>query len=97
MTDEQNKINQAFERFLLTTNTYFSKKDLESIAVEYGSEAAIQAKKIYDEAIDAPVDWRTATMDSALGVLHDFLDREYSWLSPKARTNINYAFIMTWK
>ena len=97
MTDIQNKINQAFERFLLTTNTYFSKKDLESIAVEYGAETAIQIKKIYDDAIDAPIDWRTATMDSALETMHDFLNREYPWLSQKARANINYAFIMTWK
>jgi hypothetical protein len=39
----------------------------------------------------------TATMDSALSELHRFLDGKYPWLGKKARTNINYAFIMAWK
>lgn len=94
MNDEQDKINAAFERFLFA---HLSKDARRQIVDSYGERVAAQVDLIFDAALDAPVDWRTATMDSALGVLHDFLDREYSWFSPEARTNINYAFIMTWK
>lgn len=94
MTDEQAKINDAFERFL---NSNLSLDAQQQITDSYGEETAAQVKAIYDEALSVPVDWRTATIDSALPVLHEFLNSDYSWLSDKARSNINYAFIMAWR
>ncbi len=97
MTNEQSEINRIFEQFSLIENSYFSKEHLEDITAEYSSEAIVRAEKIFREAINVPVDWRAATIDSALPVLRDFLRREYPWLSDKSRSNINYAFVMSWK
>lgn len=91
MTDEQAKISEAFERFL---NSYLSRAARQQITDSYGEEIAAQVKTIYDAALGVPVDWRTATIDTALPVLHELLNRDYSWLSDAARRNINYAFIL---
>lgn len=94
MTDNQTKINAAFEDFL---ESYLSSESQKQIADTYGAEIAAEVKAIYDDALNAPVDWRTATMDSALDAMHELLTRKYPWLSPKSRTKLNYAFIMAWK
>ena len=94
MNDAQNKINLAFEKHLSSSLT---KQNLADIQTEFGIDTAAQVKTIYSEALNAPVKWRTATMDSALDTMHRFLTENYPWLSDKARTKINYAFIMAWK
>jgi hypothetical protein len=92
--DEQNNINEAFEVFL---QPYLNQEAQEKIAVRHGENIAAKVKAIYNDALNCPVDWSTATMDTALSAMHRLLDDKYQWLSAKARTNINYAFIMSWK
>ena len=94
MTDEQAKINAAFERFLESS---LSKDAERKIADCYGEEIAARVGAIYKNPLNVPVDWRAATIDLALPVLHDFLRREYPWLSDQSRSNIDYAFVMSWK
>lgn len=94
MVNDQTEINAAFENYL---ESYLSKEAREKIAARYGEEVAAKVKAIYDDALGCPVDWRTASIDTALPVLHELLSAKYSWLSSKARTNINSAFIMEWK
>lgn len=94
MTDEQNLINEIFTKYL---GSDLSVEARQKIAVAYGEEIVSKVIDIYSEAIDCPVDWRTATIDSALPILHDLLNRKYPWLNTEARKKINYAFIMTWK
>jgi hypothetical protein len=94
MTDEQNIINEAFENYLQSSLDIETR---ERIAAQYGETIAAQSEFIYKDALNCPVDGRTATMDAELAALHRFLDEKYSWLSQKARMNINYAFIMCWK
>ena len=94
MTDEQSLINEAFEKYL---GSSFSKEARQKVAEAHGEEIASKARDIYEEAMQAPVDWRTASIDTALPVLHDLLNGKYPWLSAGARKNLNYAFIMAWK
>ena len=94
MTEEQANINAAFETFL---DSYLPPAALDNIAARYGEETAAAVKAIYDDAMDTPVDWSTATIDTALPVLHEMLATKYPWLSPMARRKINTAFIMAWK
>jgi hypothetical protein len=94
VTEEQAKINEAFENFL---DSYLPPAAMEKIRACYGEEVATTVKAIYDDAMNAPVDWRTASMDSALALMHEHLSSKYPWLSPLARRKLNYAFIMAWK
>ena len=92
--DEQNMINQAFEKYL---GSSLSKKARQNIVDRYGEDIASKEDAVYSDAMKAPVDWRTASVDNALDTLHDMLNSKYPWLSTEARKNINYAFIMAWK
>ncbi len=94
MTDEQSLINEVFEKYL---GSSFSKEARQKVAQAHGEEIASQVKVIYEDALHTPVDWRTASLDTALPVLHDLLNNKYPWLSAEARKNLNYAFIMAWK
>lgn len=94
MTEEQAKINEAFEQF---PGSSLSKEARQKIVENYGEEIAAQVEKIYQAALDVPVDWNTWTMDSALDAMHALLAREYPWLSQKSRTTLNFMFIMAWK
>jgi len=91
---EQDIINEIFETHL---NSTFSKESKQQIANIYSVEIASKVIAIYSDAMNAPVDWKIATIDSALPILHELLDTKYPWLSAKARAKLNYAFIMTWK
>jgi hypothetical protein len=94
MTDDQSKICESFETFL---DPYLSEAARKRIAARYGEEIAAEVNAIYDDALNAPVDWRTADMNTALDVMHQLLNEKYPWLSAKARMKINYAFLMSWK
>lgn len=94
MNDAQTKINLAFEKYLSSS---FSKQNFADIQTEFDEQIAAQVETIYNKALNAPVNWHTATMDSALDTMHEFLTESYPWLSDQARTKINYAFIMAWK
>ena len=94
MTDEQVQVSEAIETFL---GSYLSQNAREQIAARYGEAIATKVQSLYDDAMSCPVDWRTATIDTALPVLHDLLTGKYPWLSDKARTNVVGAFVMTWK
>lgn len=77
--------------------SYFSVDAENKVRDLYGEEVATRAKAIYNDALNCPVDWRSATMDSALLVLAQYLNTKYPWLTPEAKTSLNYCFIMTWK
>ena len=96
MTDsaEYDKINEAIVRFL---HSSWSKETEGEIEQAYGVDVAVKVRTVYDEAIHCPVDWRTATMDSALDTLAEFLPARFPWLTPDAKTRLNYAYIMVWK
>lgn len=94
MTDEQANINKAFENYLAP---FLSQEAREQIAARYGEAVATKVKAIYDDALNCPVDWRTATIDTALPVLRALLTDKYPWLSRQARSNLINAFIMDWK
>ncbi len=94
MVDEQAMINEAFENIL---QSYLSSAVKQKITARYGEAVAVKVQCIHDDALFCPVDWRTATMDTALPILLAFLTNKYPWLSDKAKSNINYAFIMAWK
>lgn len=94
LTAEQNLINQAFEKYL---ESYLSKEARQKIADRYGEEIALKATAVYADAMNCPVDWRTATIDTALPILSELLSRNYSWLSEQARLKIIGAFVMEWK
>ncbi|HMV85347.1 MAG TPA: hypothetical protein PLD20_33865 [Blastocatellia bacterium] len=91
---EEDKINEALAHHL---NSSLSAEAKARIRELYGAEIAQKVNAVYRAALDCPVDWRTATMDSALSALRDFLAREYPWLSPEAKSSLNYCFIMAWK
>ncbi len=94
MTDERLKINEAIETFL---GSHLSREVSEKIASVYGEAVAARVKAIYDDALKCDVDWRTATIDTALPILDELLNRKYPWLSQRARSKIVSAFIMEWK
>jgi hypothetical protein len=91
---EQDRLNEAFERALRSS---WSDETRQEITQFFGEEITVKARSIYAEIMHCPVDWRVATIDSALPLLGDFLDANYPWLTAVARRNLNYAFIMTWK
>ena len=91
---EEDRINEAFTRALRSS---WSEETRQEITQFFGEEIAIKARLIYDDIMRCPVDWRVATIDSALPSLGDFLDANYPWLTTVARRNLSYAFIMTWK
>ena len=91
---EQDRINAAFARSLRSS---WSDETEREITQFFGAEIALKARLIYDDIMHCPVDWRVATIDTALPSLGDFLDANYPWLTTVARRNLNYAFIMTWK
>ena len=91
---EEDRINDAFARALRSS---WSDETHQEITQFFGEEIAIKARLIYADIMHCPIDWRVATIDSALPLLEDFLDANYPWLTKMARRNLNYAFIMTWK
>lgn len=93
MTPEESQICLALENHL---GSYLSKDNEAVIAQKYGEAVLRRVKAIYTQAIDSPVDWRTAKMDDALAILGGVLDK-LPWLTQKARGNLVHAFIMTWK
>ncbi|MDQ1523227.1 MAG: hypothetical protein QOE47_1151 [Pyrinomonadaceae bacterium] len=92
--DDEAKINEAVERCL---RSYLSPDVEQRITDLFGAHIAARTRAVYDDAMRCPVDWRTAKMDDALAVLHDFLDEKYPWLTAEARSRLNYCFIMSWK
>jgi L-amino acid N-acyltransferase YncA len=71
--------------------------DEADVAARHGPTALAAAKAILADAIDAPVDWRHASMDEALSVLSNLLGKRYPWLSVKARASIASAYMFTYK
>jgi hypothetical protein len=95
VTEEQTNVNKAFETYF---ETLLSPTTLEKVAARYGEETAATVKAVYDDALNAPVDWHIVrSIDAALPILHAMLSDKYPWLSEKARRTLNYAFIMAWK
>ena len=91
---EEDKINEALANCL---GSSLSKEAEEKIRDLYGDEVLAKAMAIYKDALDCPMDWQTATMDSALPVLAEYLKTKYPWLTPEAKRALNYCFIMAWK
>jgi hypothetical protein len=91
MADKFKQINEAFGLFL---TPFLSKDAREIIRARFGDEVAVDVEAIYDDALNPPVDWRIATIDTALPVLRDLLNRKYPWLNAKARSNLIGAFVM---
>lgn len=93
MTNEQVKINEAIETHLKS----FLFESREKIASEYGDEIISELEKIYNEAMNCPVDWRAANINAALPVLNGLFNDKYPWLSDRAQSNLRSSFIRTWK
>jgi hypothetical protein len=91
---ENDNINHALAKHLASP---WSPESEQKIVDEYGREIADKAKAVYDAVIDCPVDWSKASMDSALDLMHEFINQNYSWLSKEARCQLNYNFIIVWK
>lgn len=94
MTTEQSQICEALEKHL---GSYLSKEASALIRRDYGDAVLAGVERAYRETIDCPVDWRTATMDTALAALSALLTERHPWLTAKARSSLVHAFIMTWK
>jgi hypothetical protein len=67
------------------------------IAVTHGTRVAVTARRIVDDVLSAPVDWRTATMDDGLRVAGALMTERYPWLDQPARAHLAHLFTMTWK
>ncbi len=91
---EYGAISEAIVRFHTHLLLNRQKEEMEAI---YGADIAAKVEMLSDEAMGCPVDWKTATMDSALDTMHAFLNAHYPWLSPEAKSQLNYCFIMCWK
>lgn len=91
---QRDNVNEAIARFV---RTGWSKDLAAQIENVFGAECAQQARAVYDAAMNAPVDWETSDMNSALAVLADFMTVEFPWLSAPARTWLNYCYILVWK
>ena len=94
LVTEEAMISEALAKHI---GSYFSVDAEKKVRDLYGEDVAAKAKAIYKDALNCPVDWRTATMDSALPVLAEYLNTKYPWLTPEAKTSLNYCFIMAWK
>ncbi len=93
MTEEQARISDALESAL----GIYSRQDKQKIVEGYGEPLATQVFAIVEDALNCPVDWKTASIDTALPVLHDLLMSRYPWLTDGARRAIIHAFVITWK
>jgi L-amino acid N-acyltransferase YncA len=71
--------------------------DEPAVIAGHGASALAAAKALLSDAIDAPVDWRHASMDDALLVLANLLGKRYPWLTVKARAGVVGAYTFTWK
>jgi hypothetical protein len=91
---EYDNINHALAKHLASS---WSPESEQKIVDEYGCEIADKAKAVYEAVIDSLVDWSKENMDSALDLMHQFINQNYSWLSKEARSKLNYNFIMVWK
>ncbi len=87
-------INHALAKHLVSQ---WSPESEQKSRMKYGREIADKAKAVYDAVIDCPVDWSKESMDSALDLMHEFINQNYPWLSKESRRKLNYNFIMVWK
>ena len=71
--------------------------DEPAVIARHGANALAATKALLAIAIDAPVDWRHASMDDALLVLANLLGKRYPWLTVKARAGVVGAYTFTWK
>lgn len=92
--EETAQINAALVQCVSSS---LSREAEAEITRRFGAGTAAQVRAVYDAAMNCPVDWRTANMDTALDALHAFLREQYPWLSDEARTRLNYCYIMCWK
>lgn len=94
--DNSGKISEAIVRFVATGWSAAVEQDIRDA---YSDEIAKQVRSVYEAAMDCPVDWNAKGMDmnSALAILADFMATELAWLSPPAKTRLNYCYIMVWK
>lgn len=91
---DHEKISEIIVRYL---QSYWSVEVGRQIEEVYGHDLAVKAKAVYDEAIDCPIDWHKEDMNSALAIVSDFLQARFPWLTERAKTRLNYCFIMVWK
>jgi hypothetical protein len=67
------------------------------IAGRHGTRVAVSIRRLVDDVIAAPVDWRTASVDDGLRAMHDLIRDRYPWLDEAARGRLAHVFTMTWK
>jgi hypothetical protein len=92
--DVNDQINEAIERCV---RTGWSDEVAQEITTLHGADAAARARAVYKDAMNCPAAMGAPKMEDALDAMHAFLDERYPWLSPGARTNLNYCCIMAWK
>ena len=81
----------------LSAERYITPTAEREITAAHGADIAAKAKEVFRHLMEWPKDPAAQTMDAALGRLHDKLDRDYAWLTEKARRNVIFAFVMNWK
>jgi hypothetical protein len=77
--------------------SYMSDEVADDVAARHGTRVAVSTRRIVDDVISAPVDWRTATMDDGLLAMTRLADERYPWLDRPARARLSDMFTMTWK
>ena len=84
MTENQHfdAISDAITRFI---KTGLPPQVSDSIATEFGFEIAAKVRSVYEAAM------------KALGVLAQYVQNLFPWLTGPARTGLNYCYIRTWK
>jgi len=89
-------VSEAIVKYV---NGSFPRSAEDDVERELGTEAAQDVRSIYDRAMDCPVAWSDPAMkmDTALGILADFIAAEWPELSPEAKQRLNYCYIMCWK
>lgn len=94
MTEQQALICRVIEA---CDETHFSAKYEQQVATQYGDEVAKATRRVYDETVGCPVDWRKATMDDGLAILAETCHEKFPWLTEAARLTIVHWFVIAWK
>lgn len=67
------------------------------IAGRHGTRVAVSVRRLVDDVIAAPVDWRTASVDDGLRAMATLVSERYPWLDEPAYGRLAHIFTMTWK
>lgn len=89
MAERRDEINRVFEEW---NNVYFSAAEKAAIG---DGDVLAGVMAVYDALMDAGAG--PQGMDESLRRFAVVAEREYPWLSDKARGKLLHAFVMNWK